>query len=293
MAARNRDLALGSGGGRHLPFGTAPMALTGAALLLLLLVLLFLSGAQVPEGYVGVKTTWGRAEEGILAPGFHLIIPGVQSIVRVETRVVTHALKDVDAASQELQQVLITGTLNYHVPSDAAYNLYRTVGTQFAERVIDPAFNDYIKEVIPKYAADQILARRDEIRRQAKDALGTNLERYGIVIDDIYIANIQYSKSYQEAIEKKQTAQQQVEAEKQVLAQKQIQAEQTVVEARGRGDAERARAEGQAAANAVLTASLTPQLIDYNRWAKWDGKMPQVVGAGASTLLNLPAPPQE
>jgi regulator of protease activity HflC (stomatin/prohibitin superfamily) len=101
MAARNRDLALGSGGGRHLPFGTAPMALTGAALLLLLLVLLFLSGAQVPEGYVGVKTTWGRAEEGILAPGFHLIIPGVQSIVRVETRVVTHALKDVDAASQE------------------------------------------------------------------------------------------------------------------------------------------------------------------------------------------------
>ena len=66
-----------------------------------------------------------------------------------------------------------------------------------------------------------------------------------------------------------------------------------MVEARGRGDAERARAEGQAAANAVLTASLTPQLIEYNRWAKWDGKMPQVVGSGANTLLNLPAPTQQ
>jgi regulator of protease activity HflC (stomatin/prohibitin superfamily) len=290
--ARNRVPALGDGDGRRLPFDATQLVVTGAGLLVLLLIFLFLSGAQVPEGYVGVKTTWGRAEEGVLSPGFHIIIPGVQSIVRVETRVVTHPLKDVDAASQELQQVLISGTLNYHVPPSAAYGLYRTVGTQFAERVIDPAFNDYIKEVVPRYAADQILARRDEIRRQAKDALGANLERYGIIIDDIYISNIQYSKPYQEAIEKKQTAQQQAEAEKQVLVQKQIQAEQAVVEARGRGDAERARAEGQAAANAALTASITPQLIEYNRWTKWDGKMPQVVGTGATTLLNLPAPPQ-
>ena len=65
------------------------------------------------------------------------------------------------------------------------------------------------------------------------------------------------------------------------------------MEARGRGDAERARAEGQATANAVLTASITPELIQYNRWAKWDGKMPQVVGSGANTLLNLPAPPAQ
>src|SRR4051812_29358442 len=159
--ARNRNLALGDGDGhgdgRRLPIAPSHVALAAAGVVVLLLLLLFMSGAQVPEGYVGVKTTWDRADEGGLTPGFHLIIPGVQSIVRVETRVVTHPLKDVDAASQELQQVLISGTLNYHVPADAAYGLYRSVGTQFAERVIDPAFNDYIKEVVPKYPADQIL----------------------------------------------------------------------------------------------------------------------------------------
>lgn len=265
-----------------------------AAAILGFLVLFFLmfTGAQVPEGFVGIKTTWGKAEQGVLGPGFHIVMPIAQGIIKVETRVVTHPLKDVDAASQELQTVKVSGTLNYHVPPDAAYNLYRTVGTQFAERVIDPAFNDYIKEVTPKYAADQILARRDEIRNATKSALSANLERYGIVIDDIYISNVSYSPEYQAAIEKKQTSQQQVEAEKQVLAQKQIQAEQAVVEARGRGDAERARAEGQAAANQALTASISPVLVDYNRWAKWDGKMPQVMsGEGGGVLLQMNAQP--
>lgn len=266
------------------------------AVVLFILAMFFMviTGNTVPEGFVGIKTTWGKAEQGVLGPGFHIVMPIAQAIQRVETRVVTHPLKDVDAASQELQTVKVSGTLNYHVPPDAAYNLFRTVGTNFAERVIDPAFNDYIKEVTPKYQADQILARRDEIRTATKNALSANLERYGIIIDDIYISNINYSNDYQQAIEKKQTAQQQVEAEKQVLAQKQIQAEQAVVQSRGEGDAQKARAEGQAAANLALTQSISPVLVDYNRWAKWDGKMPTVMsGEGGGVLLQMNTPPAQ
>ncbi|HEV8637262.1 MAG TPA: SPFH domain-containing protein, partial [Chloroflexota bacterium] len=125
------------------------------------------------------------------------------------------------------------------------------------------------------------------------EALGKNIERYGVTVDDVYLSNITFSPEYQAAIERKQTAQQQVEAERQVLAQKSVQAQQAVVEAKGRADARIATAEGDARANQLLTESLSPQLIDYLRWTRWDGRLPQVTGGGSGTLISVPLPTVE
>ena len=218
------------------------------------------SSTTVQAGYVGVLLTFGRVEPGVLPPGFHLILPFAQRIVQVDTRVSPHAFKAIDAASAELQSVKLTGTMNYHLEASRANELYQNVGLSFAESVIDPAFNDFIKEVVPRYPVTDILIKRDEIRTRAKEMLGANLERYGIVVDDIYISDIAFSADYQGAIEKKQTAQQTVEAERQILAQKEVQAQQAVVEAKGKADARVATADGDAKANEELTQSITPQL---------------------------------
>jgi hypothetical protein len=47
-------------------------------------------------------------------------------------------------------------------------------------------------------------------------------------------------------------------------------------------------AEGQAKANAILNASLTPTLVQWQEILKWDGKLPQVTG-GASPFVSLNA----
>ncbi len=247
----------------------------------------FLSGATVQAGHVGVKLTFGAVSPAVLDPGFHPIIPGVQRIVQVDTRVLPHAFREIEAASREYQSVRLTGTMNYHLEAQRAYELYQTVGLDFADKVIDPAFNDFIKEVVPRYSVIEILAKRDEIRGTAKDMLGKNLQRYGIVVDDIYVSNISFSKDYQDAIERKQTAQQNVETEQQILAQKEIQAQQVVVDARGKADARVLAAEAEARANDALTASLSPQLIDYLRWIKWDGRLPLFSG-GQSPFVTVP-----
>jgi regulator of protease activity HflC (stomatin/prohibitin superfamily) len=205
----------------------------------------------------------------------------------VDTRVLPHSFKEIDAASQELQSVKLTGTMNYHLEAARAHELYQTVGLDFANKVIDPAFNDFIKEVVPQYPVTEILTKREEIRLKAKEKLSVNLARYGIVVDDIYIANIAFSDEYQAAIEKKQTAQQNVETEQQILRQKQIQADQAVVEAKGKADAAVATAEGEAKANVARTASITPQLIEYLRWTRWDGRLPLFTG-GQSPFVTVP-----
>jgi len=256
------------------------------AVVMFVLLSVFLSATTVQAGYVGVVLTFGRVEPGVLQPGFHFVIPIAQKIVQIDTRVLPHEFKEIDAASKELQTVKLTGTMNYHLEPSRAGELYQTVGLDFANKVIDPAFNDFIKEVVPQYPVTEILAKRDEIRAKAKERLGNNLQRYGIVVDDIYISNISFSEDYQAAIEQKQTAQQKVETEQQILRQKEIQAEQAVVEAKGKADAAVAAAEGEAKANTVRAASITPQLIEYLRWTRWDGRLPMVT-SNATPLVSL------
>jgi regulator of protease activity HflC (stomatin/prohibitin superfamily) len=255
-----------------------------AALLLLIGVLT--SGFAVQAGNVGVVTTFGRAEPGVLEPGFHLRVPFVNHIHQIDVRVQPHTFQEIDAASQEQQSVKLTGTMNYHLDPQRANELFQTVGLDFATKVIDPAFSDFIKEVVPRYRANEILQKRDEIRRNTRDKLSENLSRYGIIVDDIYISNIAFSDEYQQAIERKQTAQQNVGHEEQLLAQKEIQARQRVVEAKGLAEAAVEAAKGEAEANRVRAESLSPELVQYLQTQRWDGRLPQVTG-GAVPLIDI------
>ena len=72
---------------------------------------------------------------------------------------------------------------------------------EVASKVIDPAFNDFIKTVVPEYKVDAILGACDEVRSKAKDALAANLAQYHIIVDDIYIANIAFSDAFQHPIQ--------------------------------------------------------------------------------------------
>ena len=250
----------------------------------------------IPAGNVGVVTNFGRVEERTLPAGLQVVTPIAEQVVLVDVRVQPHPFQEIDAASREYQIVRLTGNMNYHIDPAQAYDLYRTVGPDFAEKVIDPAFNDFIKEVVPTYAIGEILGKRDEIRSRAKEALGKNLERYHIIVDDIYLSNISFSPEYEAAIEKKQVAQQQVETEREILAQKQIQAQQRVAEAQGNADAnvvtakgEAAatieRANGQAEANRQLAASLTDPVLIYTYIQKLTDKLQVVVVPGGQQFL--------
>jgi prohibitin 1 len=90
----------------------------------------------------------------------------------------------------------------------------------------------------------------------------------------VQTTDIRFSPEFEKAIEAKQVAQQQVQTQSQILEQKTIQAQQAV------------DADGQAKANAILNASLTPTLVQWQEIQKWDGKLPQVA-RGASPFVSL------
>jgi regulator of protease activity HflC (stomatin/prohibitin superfamily) len=243
---------------------------------------------EVPAGSVGVVTNFGQVQVVTLEPGLHVVVPIYQHVTNVDTRVQPHAFQEIDAASKELQTVKLTGVMNYHIDGRFASDLFQRVGTDFAEKIIDPAFNDFIKTVVPEYSVNDILAKRDEIRSLAKDQLAANLSQYHIIVDDIYIANIAFSDGFQQAIEDKQVAQQQVQTEQQILAQKQIQAQQAVAQAKGQADATVTLAEGQSKANDLLNASLSDQILQYQYIQKLTDKITvMLLPSGNQTIFDL------
>jgi len=266
--------------------GPRPRTIGFAILLFLVFIVLWGTFVIVPAGHRGVVLWWGSVEKRIMGEGLNFKVPIAERAIKVDVRVQPHPFKEIDAASKEYQMVKLTGMMNFHIDPAYVNDLYQKVGLDFANKVIDPAFNDFVKEVVPIYQITEILPKREEIRKRAMSKLGDNLARYHIVVDDIYFANIRFSPEYEKAVEAKQVAQQQVETQRQVLAQREIEAQQKVATAKGEAESILVVAQGQAKANDALSRSISPILVQYKGVERWNGILPQVSG-GAVPFIDL------
>jgi len=266
--------------------GPKPRTIGIGILLFIVFIILWGTFVIVPAGHRGVVLWWGSVEKRIMGEGLNFKVPIAESVIRVDVRVQPHPFKEIDAASKEYQMVKLTGMMNFHIDPSFVNDLYQKVGLDFANKVIDPAFNDFVKEVVPIYLITEILPKREDIRKRAMTKLGDNLARYHIIVDDIYFANIRFSPEYEKAVEAKQVAQQQVETQRQVLAQREIEAQQKVATAKGEAESILVVAQGQAKANDALSRSISPILVQYKGIERWNGILPQVSG-GAVPFIDL------
>ena len=265
-----------------------PKPKTIVAIVILLIIFIFFWGTFVivPAGHRGVVLWWGSVEKRVMGEGLNFEAPMAERVIKVDVRVQPHPFKEIDGASKEYQMVKLSGMMNFHIDPAYVNDLYQKVGLDFANKVIDPAFNDFVKEVVPNYLITEILPKREEIRKRAMIKLGENLARYHIIVDDIYFANIRFTPDYEKAIEAKQIAQQQVETQRQILAQREIEAQQKIATAKGEAESILVVAQGQAKANDALSRSISPILVQYKSIERWNGILPQVSG-GAIPLIDL------
>jgi regulator of protease activity HflC (stomatin/prohibitin superfamily) len=266
--------------------GPRPRTIGIAILVFIVFIILWGTFVIVPAGHRGVVLWWGSVEKRIMGEGLNFKVPIAEGVIKVDVRVQPHPFKEIDAASKEYQMVKLTGMMNFHIDPSYVNDLYQKVGLDFANKVIDPAFNDFVKEVVPIYQITEILPKREDIRKKAMTKLGDNLARYHIIVDDIYFANIRFSPEYEKAVEAKQVAQQQVETQRQVLAQREIEAQQKVATAKGEAESILVVAQGQAKANDALSRSISPILVQYKGIERWNGILPQV-SSGAVPFIDL------
>lgn len=251
------------------------------AILVLLLVWALAPFATVPAGYRGVMTTFGNPSNEVLSEGIHFRVPVAQKLNLVNVSI-QKGEGEGDAASRDLQTVHTRVALNYHVRPDGAVSVFRDLGNEPGQRIIIPAVQEAVKAVTARFTAEELIAKRTDVRDQIVAQLRERLARHGIVVDEFSIVNFNFSKSFNEAIEAKTTAEQlKLKAERD-LQRIEVEAKQRIAQARG-----------EAESLAVQRMQVTPELIrlremENQRLAieKWDGKLPHVAG-GAVPFINV------
>src|SRR5215510_6228913 len=284
----------------RLPLVAIGRAVQVAGVLLGLLIVVLSSFVVVDAGHIGVVTVFGNVEKEPLYNGLHVVLP-YKDVVQMDTRVQKHEAR-YDAASVDIQAVHAVMALNYRLIGDRAPEVYRTVGLRYEQSIIDPAAAEVLKANTAVHAANDILQQRPKIKADVQDGLTKWLLKYGIQVTEVSIKDIRFDKDFEQAVERKQIAQQVAEQKRYAVDQAKREAESKVARERGEGAALQARAEGEAAAlrlraaaeaeyNSKVTQSLTATLIQQQYLAKWDGRLPQLVtGSGGNLLLQIPTP---
>lgn len=238
---------------------------------------------QIEAGHVAVVYQFGEIV-GSRGEGLQFIAPW-QEIRTESIRVQRARFDNVSGFSAETQDVIISTTVNYQVDPGAVEFLYRTVGPNWFDILVEPRINQYFKAETVKYNTVDIAPNRETIRENVRAALAADLQEFSVTVQDLLIDNVDFNPDFKRSIEEKQIAAQNALREQERIEQAKAEAlqaeerakgEARAVEARAEGDANaeierargnaeaiRLRAQAQADANVLLDASLTAQVIQY------------------------------
>jgi regulator of protease activity HflC (stomatin/prohibitin superfamily) len=257
--------------------------------------------ATVQTGYTGIVTTFGKVEDVTLEAGLHFKSP-FQRIIPMDNREQKSTF-NTEAFSSDIQQVQITGSINYAINKSTAMNLFKEVGTDYFNKLVYPRMLEITKGVFSKYTAENLVANRQKLSESIRDGLSDELQSYGINVISLSIENIDFTDAFTDAVEAKQVAAQrklqaeieqaQMTMETQQQAERQrINAEAAANVAKINADADayamKVRSEAEAEANKMIAESLTENLIRANEIKSWDGKLPvYMAGEGGTTIPVL------
>ncbi|WP_110932588.1 prohibitin family protein [Paenibacillus bouchesdurhonensis] len=239
------------------------------------------SVTQVQYGHVGLYKTFGKLNDNVLAPGIHLKVPFIQTVIQVNTQV-TKAETDTTASSKDLQPVSTHVVVNYSVNKEAAFNLMNNVGGNYDSVIINPAVQEVVKEVTARYPAEDLIAKRDVVAGEISEHLTTRMAKYDLIVNEINIVNFKFSEAFDTSIEAKQVAQQQALKAENDLKRIEIEAKQKI-----------AQAQAEAESLKLKKQEVTPELVQLKQievqekaLEKWDGRLPSVTG-GATPFIDI------
>jgi regulator of protease activity HflC (stomatin/prohibitin superfamily) len=132
----------------------------------------------VPTGHTGVVTTFGRVENTTLDSGVHFVLPW-QNVVKMDNRVQKNTV-DMPCFSSDIQEVNLTYTINYQIKKSDAQNIYRTIGVDYYDTVIQPCITESVKVVTARYTAEQLVGKRDDLASAIEGDLTEKLLHYNI-----------------------------------------------------------------------------------------------------------------
>ncbi len=195
------------------------------------------------------KFTTGLVKDKIYDPGFHIIAPW-NELIKYNVR---------EQRTEETMDVLDKNGLTLAVDVFVRYNpviekigfLHEEIGTEYVTIIVIPEVRSAVRRIMGKYAAEEIYStRRAEVEDEIKSETAAVLNKKHLFMQELLIRSIKLPEQLKTAIEMKLKQEQEALAYQFRLDREESEAERRRIEA-----------EGIAAFNRIITASLTDRVL--------------------------------
>lgn len=189
--------------------------------------------------------------------------------------------KVMSAATKDLQDAKLSVAVNFHVDSASLKDIYLNFGYGYVENIVEPAVLDGVKSASSQFTAEELITKRQEFVTAAEKLISQKMGKIFMVLDKVAITNVQFSDSFNSAIEAKVRTQQQAEQAKNELKKTEYESQQKIT--RSKAEAETIRIQAEA-----IQSQGGAEYVNLKAVEKWDGKLPVTfVPGSALPFLNI------